>query len=769
MKKILACLTITTFLCCLSGIASLDDEEPTQPNEDINRSRFQIETGLMEVRTIVTDLEGRIVEGLKKEDFELLENEELQEISHFTVSKIKNEQGRIVAEGTGEVRDKEARLQQVRAQLNQPPVRTILLYVDALHLSFSSLNWVKRALHGFIDEHLTDQDLVAFTSSETLGVAQQFTRDRRILRHAVEQMRFGLFSREKYFTPRLAVEFLENRTEAIRLGIDVMRQEMDIVCPCSMLYTYAYHKASQVLTEAVYSRRHTLEILEHYTEQMKELPGKRMIVVFSDGFTSYSRIGELQNEELENTVNRAVRSGVVIYTIVAKGLQTPPVVDVARRSAARDAKYEALVRCVKRCNNEDEVVECQEECLSEHPVSLSCVEDAFEYENVCDYPFPGTLTSYAESSETEKSNGLSFMATETGGEMYDKTNDLNGALDRALDDNRFFYILSYYVTAPKDDDRFRSIEVRVRDHPEYTVRTPRGFRPSQRKEMPEDTTAKTPQQRLIQAMGNPLPVTDLGVSARADFIETEADDKQVSLTVYFEGDSLHYHEQEQGGVVDLEIVSVIYDSSGNQVEGISSHVQGKLTPDDMAQAKTSGYQFSRRLPLMPGVYQARIGVREEGTNRMGTATTWLEVPELAPDKLEMSSLVLSNPLDMDLVDTEGIDVSDLEQVKMVQGIPMYEQDDIFYYSFRVHPVYQDSDGSDLLLMRELLQRGKPVRTEKWVPIATKQEDTDSKGWFDLDGELDIAELDYGVYELRISVKKDGSDHAVQRTVAFGIL
>ena len=767
IKRIIACFAIAAFLFCLCCIAAMDDDAGSRPKEPAERSRFEIETGLMEVRAVVTDQKGRIVKGLEKDDFELLENDVPREISHFAVSKIESERGNAAAKETG-AQDKELKLAQARLRLSRPPVRTVLLYADALHLSFTSLNWVKKALRRFIDEQLTDQDLVAFTSSETLGVAQQFTRDRKILRYAVEQIRYGPANRETDFTPNLAAEFIDGRTEAVRLGIDIMRQEENFVCPCSDLRTLAYQKAYRVLDEASYARENTLSIIEHFSRQMADLPGKRMIVIFSDGFTLNNRIGALQNEELRGVVSRAVRSGVVIYTIDAGGLRPPPEIDAARRSPARDIQYEMLVRCLQACPEDD--TDCLNSCVDLHPVLLRCREDIGSYKNPeCDYPEPGLLATYLGAFEIDRLNGLHSMAVDTGGKMYDKTNDLNGALGQALDDNQFFYVLSYYLESGNEDDRFRRIEVRVRNHPEYKVRTPRGFWPSKIRESLESEAGKTPQQRLIQAMGSPLPLTDLGVSVRADFIETENDDKQVSLVVFFEGDRLQYREREGGRDIELELMSFIFDSSGNRADGVSASVTGSMPEGDMAKAQYGGYRFSRRLALKPGVYQARVGVREEGTDRMGTATTWVEVPEIVPDKLEMSSLILGNPLDTSLPDKEGIDLGGLEQIKMVQGIPMYSTDDIFYYSFRVHRDSPAPGEPELSMMSELLQGGEPVRKEKWSPISTERMDMDGKGWIDLDGEMDIGALRPGIYELHVSVKGSSSEKIIRRTAVFGIL
>lgn len=769
MKRNLLFIAISIFSIFLAAIVALNAEGQNDPGNKQGKTTFQVETDLVEVRVVVTDDKGRIVEGLQKKDFELFENDKPLEISHFVISKI--EEGRDRKEPAGNAAaDKEARLQRARALAERPPVRTILLYVDALHMSFANHNWVKKALNRFIDEQLTDQDLVAFTSSESLGVAQQFTRDRRILRHAVDQMRFSVVRDNSVFTPSMAVGVLQDRMDDIQMAVDVLRREENIMCPCLELRQRAYHRAMQVINDASYSRQNTLSIIENFTEQMRHLPGKRMIIVFSEGFTSYNRIGELQNDEIEKALSRAVQSGVVIYTIDAKGLTGPSSIDVEIRGGITDDSYSRLRECYDQCDPSDLAYDqCIQACQSQFASQFMCREDLENPDPVCDSPSPGALDSYLLTSEREMMNGLHSLAQETGGQMYENTNDFNESLSKALEDNSFYYILSYYLSDAENENPFRRIDVRVRNHPGYKIRTPRGFWFSKKKEDAADEILKTPQERLIKAMGSPIPVTDIGVSAIAHFVETEDDDNQVTLTVLFEGDSLRYEALEQGGAMKMEILSFIFDSAGNQVEGLSSVVEAKMTQENIERAKADGYRYTRRLTLKPGVYQVRIGVREEGSDRMGTATTWMEIPEVIPDELEMSSLILSNPLDMDLWDSEGIGVNELEQIKMIQGVPMYATDDIFYYSFRIHKSSQPSAGKNLLLKRELLQGGTLVKEEEWRTIEDSLEEADSKGWFDLDGELDIQDLDPGVYELQISVKEETGKNALLRAVTFGIL
>jgi hypothetical protein len=166
------------------------------------------------------------------------------------------------------------------------------------------------------------------TSGQTLGVAQQFSRDRQLLNYAIEQIRLSPLGQESLFTPELAVSVLADREDAQRVATSIEARERSTNC-CDMLLNLARSHALQILAEASNSRTAMLMTLKGFAEQMMDLPGKRMIVVFSNGFTLHSNDGGIDNNEVPRVIDRAVRSGVVIYSIDAKGLQAPPTIDAS--------------------------------------------------------------------------------------------------------------------------------------------------------------------------------------------------------------------------------------------------------------------------------------------------------------------------------------------------------------------------------------------------------------------------------------------------------
>jgi hypothetical protein len=80
-----------------------------------------------------------------------------------------------------------------------------------------------------------------------------------------------------------------------------------------------------------------------------------------------------------------------------------------------------------------------------------------------------------QSNLRVKQDGLRFLADNTDGTALINTNNIDGGLQRILDDLSSYYLFGYYSTNTKLDGRFRNITVRVK-RPGVKVRARRGYR-----------------------------------------------------------------------------------------------------------------------------------------------------------------------------------------------------------------------------------------------------------------------------------------------------
>lgn len=692
--------------------AHAQNKQQDKPQKE-DETTLKLTTELIEVRAVVTDKAGNPVSGLTKDDFELLENDKPQEVSFFAFTRVPGKGESTAA--TGQPLPPSAALANAATA---KPARSIVLFADNSHISIGNLLFLKQALRRFIDDKLGEQDLTALiTSFGTLGLGEQFTRDRRLLRYAAERLSVGPGERVSLFTPYLASLVNRDDREGLSEAIRLLREEDGIsdMNP-RLLIQMAKARANEVLSVAAYRSRTTLLTLRSVIDRLAQMPGQRLLVLFSDGFTLLDSTGRFDSNELQNVTSRAARSGVVIYSIDSRGLAGPPGMSVEYRTQPN--------------------------------------------------------FSIASAGERDLQDGLNALAADTGGKFFRNTNDLSSAARQALDDNEVYYTLAYYPAEEGNANKFRKLTIRVKGHPEYRIRTQKGYLPSAFARNKTEA-AKTPEQRLAQRMLEPLPVAELGVVATADDVEIQADQAQVTLKVTVDGASITAQPAANGlQKMELKIATLVFDKTGKQVFNLLQTIDGNLRPDSYERLRTGGFHYYRRLALKPGFYQIRIGVFEPKTERTGTATALAQVPDLKSKKLALSSLQLSviAPEQQTAITATSKDNGNLNAVndKVVQGIRFFQRKQPFIYALRLYQTANpNSPLEELEMQTEIWQNDKAVNQSAWVPVTSRIIERDAKG-VTLAGQLQLLNFRDGIYELRVNVRAKGKKAGAQRITVFGV-
>ena len=716
-KRTAAFLILTTPL----GMAWGQDPASSQVQSAGQEPIARVTTELIELRVVVTDKEKRPVTDLEQQDFTLLENGKPQKISFFSSVRMPGpDSSARVASATTDRPKTRSDIGTPRLQPAEQPARTIVLFVDTLHLSVSNLFRLKRYLQSFVDEHVSNRDLVAvMTTTGKLGLAGQFTRNRELISYAIDKIGPGPITEQTFFTPYLAAAIDRGDRSALDLGIEIMQTE-GMPGDRDFAEALTMSRARRVLAETSYRRRVTLRTLEATVERMADLPGQRLLAFYSDGFSLMDRGGTPDTADLQPAINRAVLSGVVIYSIDSKGLQTHPLFDASVRGS-----------------------------------------------------FSPNMHGYLNSAERDAEDGMNSLARDTGGEPSFNTNDLAEPLIEALNQNRFYYLLAYYPPEPltkKDSKKFRRLSVKLKNYPKYKIRTQKGYLPAELAGAKFKPTDQTKKDRLAEATLAPLPVTNIAVSAWAAFIETELDEAQVSLQVQIDGDKLTLREENQTYYMELELIVFVFNENGENVDSKTHAVTGKLPPKQAELAKQQGVTFAKRIGLEPGLYQIRVGVREVGSKQIGTATAWVEVPELPRKKLALSSIILADWSDNQTAFPGEPTAKQSMASKLAHGIRFYRPSDTFAYYMLVYRPERPKSGvaaPDLLMKTDFIRKGESIEPAEWYPLSSRQLEETKKGTV-VGGQIQLQNTKPGIYELLVSVKDPKSNRTVQRTTTFGI-
>ena len=298
--------------------------QPVSPPRETAQQKepvIRVTTELIELRVVVTDRKGQPITGLEKDDFTLQVGGEPREIGFFSETRLPATE----PSGSRVVVDRRGSLESPGPLITESPERTVMLCVDTLHMSISSLFRVKKSLRTFLDEQLAAQDMIAVVSTaKRLGVTGQFTRNRHVLRYAVDKLSQGLNIQDSFFTPYIAAGGERGDRQSLALGMQILQMEEGMGGDPEFLQAMARSRAIQILSEATHRRKATLNTLKAAAEQMAGLPGQRLMVLYSDGFSLMDRFGTLDSADLQEAISKAVRSGVVIYSIDAKGPAAAP-------------------------------------------------------------------------------------------------------------------------------------------------------------------------------------------------------------------------------------------------------------------------------------------------------------------------------------------------------------------------------------------------------------------------------------------------------------
>lgn len=271
-------------------------EKPNQPDLD-EQDVVRITTNLVQVDVVVTK-DGKLVTDLRPEDFEILEDGKPQTITNFSYVSNVGSPGAVKIVPTAGSKDKTV-LPVAPAKINiGDPRRTIALLVDDLGMSFEDIAQVRSQLRKYVDEQLQPNDLVAIirTGGE-IGSLQQFTNDKRLLRDAIDHVKWNPCSRTgiDVFTP-----------------VGTPRVGSRDYGPCGPLLE---------------SVRGSIHVFHFVLRGMKYLPGRKSMVIFSDNMPLTKTEAQFPEDQLsyqvavQKVAEQAIRSSVVIYAADTRGLQ----------------------------------------------------------------------------------------------------------------------------------------------------------------------------------------------------------------------------------------------------------------------------------------------------------------------------------------------------------------------------------------------------------------------------------------------------------------
>jgi VWFA-related protein len=595
---------IKRFLCAALLCASADlvtaygQPSPAQqpapaqtPSDDVLR----ISTELVQTDVMVFDKQGHFIDNLKPEQFELKVDGKPQTISFFerVLAGSANEETQIAA-ARGVARSGGAPARPLDRG------RTVFFFIDDLHLTAESLSRLRKTLLNFIEKEMIQNDQVAITSaSGQIGFLQQLTDNKTVLRKAVERigLRGGLETRDNEnpaMTLYQALEIQQENRNVLGYFVAATLRDNPGLQP-QMAESLVRSRARRLTAPADSINTSLLAALSSLMRSTSQLPGRKLVFFVSEGFLLNVRDTDIL-DKIRRVTDAAARSGTVVYTMDVRGLQTG-------MDATTSGQFD-----------------------------------------------PNGMLPSASTEIRASQDPLQIIAAGTGGRALLNSNSLELGIRKTLQETSVYYLLAWRPDSEQQKaNKFRKIEAKVIGRPELVVRVRNGYFTTspETKRAKNDTAGSTPAQtvktadaELRTAINSIFPRTDLPLSLFAYYTDTPNNGALLTMlmSVVPEAVTLELKDGKQTGAI--EVGGFVLNDEGKAGANFKNQIQINSAPSDLQRALSKGLYTDYQVRLKPGLYQVRVAARDTKSGRTGSATQWVEIPDLSKHTLTMSSLLV---------------------------------------------------------------------------------------------------------------------------------
>ena len=724
MHMLSPCLRLSFFVfltCFAHGAAAAQDRggqmpPPAASGAQEDDETIRVRTELIQTSVSVFDRQGRYVDKLGQEDFELRVDGKLLPLSFFE---------RIEAGGDALKSRAAAAAAAERGGRDLPPRtgrrgRAVVFLVDDLHLSFDSLKRSKDLILRFIDQEVAADDHIIIASpSGKLGFLQQFTDNKPMLRTAVERLRLGrdrsasalqrpsMSEYEALLVDRYAREVTQIFAAALlraRLAINMEDAE-----------TQVRSRARGILHYAAINSKSTYAALEQVLRSSAQLPARKLVFFLSDGFFLDTSNTD-SSSRLRRITDAATRANAVIYSLDIKGLD-PGLPD--------DANGSFRVKAGERWELQDP---------------------------------------------------LNVVAVSTGGRFIRNTNDLNAGVVGALKETSAYYLLVWRPDPErKGSDQLRRIEVSIKGRPDLSALVQSGYLDAETKPAAEAARdPKTPpraasaEDQLRAAFNSVVPRRALPTTLVVNYLDTPAEGALSAVAVQIERGAVEFTAAAGGeDVAHVGVVGAIFNSQGKQ----EAFFRQRLTltvPTAAGGADDSDIFYNYQAKLRPGLYQVRVAARDEKSGRAGSASQWIEIPDLASRKLTLSSLLLGER-------AGGGDGGARQQATSTNPSGEGRVDLAINRSFArtshlrylvyIYNAARGGNGGrpDVGVLTQVLSGGGSVMTGPVVQVSSEEQDASRLAYA---AEIPLGSLTRGLYVLQVTVLDRVTKKSVTQSVEF---
>jgi VWFA-related protein len=549
-----------------------------------------IEVRLHNVDVIVTDKSGNAVTGLRKDDFELLQDGKPQTITNFAEYSEKAAASTAATPAAGSAA--------IATAPAPPPPRKIVFFVDDMSLHPMTRAKLARSAAETLQKTMREGDeamVLRPAKSVSEKIPLQFSSDRAAVGAALAQavdsntfrpdvafqgeMRMFLFDLARADDPKEALQIARRHAAKVRRRVELRLQALRAV----------------IATLAPLPGR---KVLVTVTESLPAQPGKEFFSLTPKAAIGIATLDQPVNfatasdylktdyfdftPAIEELARSASSNGITIYSLRPEyDLRVSP----AGPGAGGAGTYGGAL----------------------NPTTGGGGGEAPEF---------GTGEVQLAMSNTDKT--VDILTGKTGGKSFIGDARVDDALQTIASDLDSYYSLAY--RAGDDVDKAHRIAVRIRNHPELTVRA--------RNEVTRRSVKREMTDRVVAALMTTNVSNELGIVARAGTPARakERGEYKVDVDIGFLIGKLTLLREGDVYRGKFTVHYAITGSATDFVSGVDPEQLVAIPAAEYAAARSKVWQHTLHVTMQKGDHQIAVGVLDGVGQTTGMTTLDVEIP-----------------------------------------------------------------------------------------------------------------------------------------------
>jgi VWFA-related protein len=528
------------------------------------------------VDAVVIDKQGNPVPGITKDDLVILEDGVRQEIVSFEAVRLPDEPTAAppppprVSTNTG-----------VATQRG----RVFVIIFDDLNLTAQRSHDAKAAVASFLATGVREGDYVTLISTgggawwtermeagrEPLIEIVKRLEGRRVPDFNPEYITDWEAMRIHVYHDELVIGAVLRRYE--NLGVQrSTRSESSALLAGTTADPVLGTRASMQYVQSRARNQATLQVLERAVNGLIGVRGRKAVILVSEGFIDDPNLDEFRRVDAASR-----RANAAIYFVNAQGLVGMPMEFTAQFGPAPVAKD----------------------------------------------------VGFAFSTRGMIDDGSEGIAEDSGGFTVKNTNDLDAGILRISRESQTYYLVGYNPTNTARDGKFRKIEVDLVDGKDLKVRARKGYY-APTADGRSAITGQLGSDPVIQAaLDSPWAEGEIPLRM-THYVGAERMLGKAEVVLVTEVDirGLDFRAEEDRQVSELEVLLVVAHRETGEFYRYDQDVTLSLRPSTRARLNLLWFPFEREFELEAGGHEAKIIVRQKGTDVVGSVIHRFEVPPL---------------------------------------------------------------------------------------------------------------------------------------------